>query len=50
MKNSMYTLNDYWYRRVAISQLAAGNTLLLRRAESSVRATKTRLDPPQSHL
>jgi 2-polyprenyl-3-methyl-5-hydroxy-6-metoxy-1,4-benzoquinol methylase len=34
MKNGMYTLNDYWYRRVAISQLAVGNTLLLHRAES----------------
>jgi len=46
MKNSMYTLNDYWYRRVGISQLAVGNTLIFQRAESSVRATKTRLDPP----
>ncbi len=34
IKNGMYTLNDYWYRRVAISQLAVGNTLLLHRAES----------------
>jgi 2-polyprenyl-3-methyl-5-hydroxy-6-metoxy-1,4-benzoquinol methylase len=33
MKNRMYGLNDYWYRRVGISQLAVGNTLLLQRAE-----------------
>jgi 2-polyprenyl-3-methyl-5-hydroxy-6-metoxy-1,4-benzoquinol methylase len=32
MKDSMYALNDYWYRRVGISQLAVGNTLLLQRA------------------
>jgi 2-polyprenyl-3-methyl-5-hydroxy-6-metoxy-1,4-benzoquinol methylase len=33
LKNSMYALNDYWYRRVGISRLAVGNTLLLQRAE-----------------
>jgi hypothetical protein len=32
MKNRMYALNDYWYRRVGISRLAVGNTLLLQRA------------------
>jgi 2-polyprenyl-3-methyl-5-hydroxy-6-metoxy-1,4-benzoquinol methylase len=32
MKNSMYALNDYWYRRVGISGLAVGNTLLFQRA------------------
>jgi 2-polyprenyl-3-methyl-5-hydroxy-6-metoxy-1,4-benzoquinol methylase len=36
MKNSMYALNDYWYRRVGISRLAVGNTLLLQRAEPPV--------------
>jgi 2-polyprenyl-3-methyl-5-hydroxy-6-metoxy-1,4-benzoquinol methylase len=36
MKNSMYALNDYWYRRVGISRLAVGNTLLLKRAGSPV--------------
>jgi 2-polyprenyl-3-methyl-5-hydroxy-6-metoxy-1,4-benzoquinol methylase len=39
MKSGMYALNDYWYRRVGISQLAVGNTLLLQRAEAPVRAT-----------
>jgi 2-polyprenyl-3-methyl-5-hydroxy-6-metoxy-1,4-benzoquinol methylase len=34
MKNGMYTLNDYWYRRVRISQLAVGNTLLFQRHRS----------------
>jgi 2-polyprenyl-3-methyl-5-hydroxy-6-metoxy-1,4-benzoquinol methylase len=37
MKNGMYTLNDYWYRRVAISQLAVGNTLLFQRSVSPAR-------------
>jgi 2-polyprenyl-3-methyl-5-hydroxy-6-metoxy-1,4-benzoquinol methylase len=37
MKNRMYALNDYWYRRVGISRLAVGNTLLLQRAGSPVR-------------
>jgi ubiquinone/menaquinone biosynthesis C-methylase UbiE len=32
MKNWMHALNDYWYRRVGISRLAVGNTLLFRRA------------------
>lgn len=32
MKNGMHALNDYWYRRVGISSLAVGNTLLLQRA------------------
>jgi 2-polyprenyl-3-methyl-5-hydroxy-6-metoxy-1,4-benzoquinol methylase len=49
MKNRIYALNDYWYRRVGISRLAVGNTLLLQRAEPPVRGTETRLDP-QSHL
>jgi 2-polyprenyl-3-methyl-5-hydroxy-6-metoxy-1,4-benzoquinol methylase len=31
MKDWMYSLNDHWYRRVGISRLAVGNTLLLRR-------------------
>jgi 2-polyprenyl-3-methyl-5-hydroxy-6-metoxy-1,4-benzoquinol methylase len=35
MKNVVYALNDHWYRRVGISQLAVGNTLLFRRAESA---------------
>jgi 2-polyprenyl-3-methyl-5-hydroxy-6-metoxy-1,4-benzoquinol methylase len=35
MKNWMYSLNDHWYRRVGISQLAVGNTLLLQRAGST---------------
>jgi 2-polyprenyl-3-methyl-5-hydroxy-6-metoxy-1,4-benzoquinol methylase len=35
MKNAMYSLNDYWYRRVGISRLAVGNTLLLQRTESA---------------
>jgi 2-polyprenyl-3-methyl-5-hydroxy-6-metoxy-1,4-benzoquinol methylase len=49
MKNCMYALNDYWYRRVGISRLAVGNTLLLQRAGSPVRGAETRLDP-QSQL
>jgi 2-polyprenyl-3-methyl-5-hydroxy-6-metoxy-1,4-benzoquinol methylase len=36
MKNGMYAVNDYWYRRVGISQLAVGNTLILQRAETLV--------------
>jgi 2-polyprenyl-3-methyl-5-hydroxy-6-metoxy-1,4-benzoquinol methylase len=48
MKNCMYALNDHWYRRVGISRLAVGNTLILQRAGSTVRGTETRLDP-QSH-
>jgi 2-polyprenyl-3-methyl-5-hydroxy-6-metoxy-1,4-benzoquinol methylase len=36
MKNGMYTLNDYWSRRVGISWLAVGNTLLFQRAGSPV--------------
>jgi 2-polyprenyl-3-methyl-5-hydroxy-6-metoxy-1,4-benzoquinol methylase len=43
MKNGMYALNDYWYRRVGISRLAVGNTLVFQRAGSpqvaSVRAS-----------
>jgi 2-polyprenyl-3-methyl-5-hydroxy-6-metoxy-1,4-benzoquinol methylase len=42
MKNGMYALNDYWYRRVGISRLAVGNTLLLQRAEPPVREAETR--------
>jgi 2-polyprenyl-3-methyl-5-hydroxy-6-metoxy-1,4-benzoquinol methylase len=38
MKNCMYELNDHWYRRVGVSRLAVGNTLLLQRAESTDRA------------
>ena len=34
MKNLMYALNDYWYRRVGMSRLAVGNTLLFQRAKS----------------
>lgn len=49
MKNCMYALNDYWYRRVGISRLSVGNTLLLQRAGATVRGAETRLDP-QSHL
>ena len=45
VKNRMYALNDYWYRRVGISQLAVGNTLLLQRAGSPVQGIETRLDP-----
>ncbi len=36
VKNRMYALNDYWYRRVRTSRLAVGNTLLLQRAESEL--------------
>jgi 2-polyprenyl-3-methyl-5-hydroxy-6-metoxy-1,4-benzoquinol methylase len=43
MKNRMYALNDYWYRRVGISRLAVGNTLLLQRAGAPVRGTETRV-------
>jgi 2-polyprenyl-3-methyl-5-hydroxy-6-metoxy-1,4-benzoquinol methylase len=49
MKNRMYALNDYWYRRVGISRLAVGNTLLFRRAGPPARVAKARLDIPQSH-
>ncbi len=35
MKNRMYALNDYWYRRVGVSGLAVGNTLLLQRGPAS---------------
>lgn len=40
MKNCMYSLNDYCYRRVGMSGLAVGNTLLLQRP---------RLTPDPSH-
>jgi hypothetical protein len=34
-KNLMHSLNDFWYRRIGVSRLAVGNTLLLQRTESS---------------
>lgn len=49
MKNCMYALNDYWYRRVGISRLSVGNTLLLQRAGATVRGAEISLDP-QSQL
>lgn len=35
VKGGMYALNDFWYRRVGISHLAVGNTLVLQRSEST---------------
>jgi len=43
MKNCMYALNDYWYRRVGISQLAVGNTLLLQRIGPTVAPVRSSL-------
>jgi 2-polyprenyl-3-methyl-5-hydroxy-6-metoxy-1,4-benzoquinol methylase len=38
MKNVMYSLNDYWYRRIGMSRLAVSNTLLLQRAKSRCKS------------
>jgi 2-polyprenyl-3-methyl-5-hydroxy-6-metoxy-1,4-benzoquinol methylase len=45
IRNCIHVLNDLWYRRVGISRLAVGNTLLFQRTGPAVAVAKVTVPP-----